>query len=131
MPFIQRELFNCMINPDLRKKIAQDWDITEEELNDIDRILFYEYSYENYSGNAMLVFEKDGKLYQTTGSHCSCNGLEGQFSPEETSVEELSNYKLKWYYDENDDELNHRLWQSLVFNRIERVLDEVDQPKEI
>ncbi len=47
------------------------------------------YNQEGYEGNALVVYVKDGKLYETSGSHCSCNGLEGQWGEEETSVPAL------------------------------------------
>lgn len=53
-------------------------------------ILFATYSYQDYSGDAFVLFERDGKLFEVNGSHCSCYGLEGQFEPEETSVEALA-----------------------------------------
>lgn len=43
------------------------------------------YGYGSYCGSSLVIFEKDGKLYEVNGSHCSCNGLEGQWQPEETS----------------------------------------------
>lgn len=43
------------------------------------------YGYGDYCGSSFVLFEKDGKLYEVNGSHCSCNGLEGQWDPEETS----------------------------------------------
>lgn len=52
-------------------------------------ILLASYSYECYSGDAFVLFERDGKLFEVNGSHCSCYGLEGQWDPEETSVEAL------------------------------------------
>lgn len=48
-----------------------------------DEIIFASYTYEDYSGDAILLWERDGKLYEVTGSHCSCNGLEGCYAPEE------------------------------------------------
>ena len=36
-----------------------------------------------------MLFRKDGKLYEVNGSHCSCYALEGQWEPEETTVEAL------------------------------------------
>jgi len=48
------------------------------------------YGYGNYDGQSLVIFEKDGQLYEVNGSHCSCNGLEGQWSPEETSWKALS-----------------------------------------
>ncbi|SRR5260221_255183 len=51
-------------------------------------IIYAGYTYEWYSGNALLVFTKNGKLYENNDSHCSCNGLE-RWNPEETSVSAL------------------------------------------
>lgn len=47
------------------------------------------YQIDGYEGQAFIVFAKDGKLYEVNASHCSCNGLEGQWSPEETAYEAL------------------------------------------
>lgn len=52
-------------------------------------ILFASYGYENYSGDAYVLFERDGKLFDVIGGHCSCYGLEGQFSPTETTLEAI------------------------------------------
>lgn len=52
-------------------------------------ILFASYGQDNYSGDAFVLFEMGGKLYEVNGSHCSCYGLEGQFEPEETSLKYL------------------------------------------
>lgn len=48
-------------------------------------LLFASYGGDCYDGDAVLIWERDGKLYETHGSHCSCYGLEDQFSAEETS----------------------------------------------
>lgn len=60
-------------------------------------ILYAGYEYQDYSGSAFVLYERDGKLYEVNGSHCSCYGLEGQWRPEETSwaalaMREPSNY---------------------------------------
>lgn len=52
-------------------------------------VLLNYYTYESYSGSAMVLYEKDGKLFEVNGGHCSCHGLEGQWSPEETTLEAL------------------------------------------
>lgn len=52
---------------------------TEEE------ILYAGYETPSYEGYALVIYERDGKLYEVTGSHCSCYGLEGQWTPEETT----------------------------------------------
>lgn len=48
-------------------------------------IIYAGYSYEDYSGDALVVFEKDGKLFENNDGHCSCNGLE-HWKPEETLI---------------------------------------------
>jgi hypothetical protein len=81
------------------------------------RILLAYYGYENYEGEAFVLFEKDGELFEVNGGHCSCYGLEGQWSPEETSIEELrhrlTNGDLgRGYWDKNNhfaDELQQVL----------------------
>lgn len=57
-------------------------------------ILFAFYEYISYSGEAFVLFEQNGKLYEVNGSHCSCYGLEGQWVPEETTVEAIK-YRLE------------------------------------
>ncbi len=58
----------------------------------IDEVLFADYTYEDYNGDAIVIYRgKDGKLYEQTGGHCSCNGLEEQwtFDPKPISVKYL------------------------------------------
>lgn len=57
-------------------------------------ILFASYGYANYSGDAFILFEKEGGLFEVNGSHCSCYGLEGQWEPTPVSIEELE-HRLK------------------------------------
>lgn len=45
--------------------------------------------YTDNDGSAFVLLERDGKLYEVNGSHCSCYGLEGQFEPEKTSIKAL------------------------------------------
>jgi|SRR6185437_2097865 len=52
-------------------------------------VLLAWYGYGNYDGSSLVVFRRDGKLYEVNGGHCSCYGLEGQWDPEETSLEAL------------------------------------------
>jgi hypothetical protein len=47
------------------------------------------YGHGSYEGEAFVLFEQGGKLYEVNASHCSCYGIEKQWSPEETSVEAL------------------------------------------
>lgn len=55
-------------------------------------ILAAAYTYEDYSGSAMVLYEKDGKLFVNHGGHCSCYGLEGQWSPEEVTKADADFY---------------------------------------
>lgn len=43
----------------------------------------------DYCGDAFVLYRHDGKLFEVSGSHCSCYGLEGQWVPEETTLEAL------------------------------------------
>lgn len=53
------------------------------------KILIAWYGYGSYCGSAFVLFERVGKLFEVNGSHCSCYGLEGNWEPEETSIEAL------------------------------------------
>jgi len=70
------------------EKLDCDIELKESE------VLLASYGGAAYEGDAMVFFYRDGKYYEAHGSHCSCNGLEGQWSPEETSMEALA-YRLE------------------------------------
>lgn len=70
--------------------VAQDFRLLPSQLKGV-KILLASYSYENYSGNAFVLFKKGGKYYEVNGSHCSCYGLEDQWEPEEVVLKELWN----------------------------------------
>jgi len=66
-------------------------------------VLFASYGCEYYSGDALVLFEHDGTLYEVNGGHCSCYGLsegnysgsnESQWRPEETTWTALAMRKL-------------------------------------
>lgn len=58
------------------------------------------YGYGSYSGDSLVIYEKNGVLYEVNGSHCSCFGLEGQWQPEETTWAALAMRDLNsGYYD--------------------------------
>lgn len=52
-------------------------------------IVYAGYTYEAYSGAAIVVFTRDGKWFQNNDWHCSCNGLE-EWAPEETSPDAVA-----------------------------------------
>jgi hypothetical protein len=62
-----------------------------------DEILFASYEGGSYEGDAIVLFERDGKLYEAHGSHCSCYGLEDQWGPEETSWDAINLRPRKGY----------------------------------
>jgi hypothetical protein len=70
--------------------MAADFDVEQSEIEHVD-VLLASYGYENYSGDAFVLFRdtRDGKLYELYGSHCSCYGLEGQWAPEECDLAAL------------------------------------------
>lgn len=65
-------------------------------------ILFATYNTENWSGHAFVLFERDGSLYEVNGSHCSCYGLEGQWSEELVTLPVLEQRLLKGTFGEDD-----------------------------
>lgn len=70
------------------ERLKYDFSITDEELSGVE-ILLASYTYESYSGEAFVLFRKNGKLFEVNGMHCSCCGLEGQWEPDEVLLEEL------------------------------------------
>lgn len=74
-----------------------DFNISESDLEGAD-ILLADYTYEDYSGSAFVLFVRGGKLYEVNAGHCSCHGLSEcdfsgdsttQFQPEETTKEAI------------------------------------------
>lgn len=85
-------------------------------------VLFAWYGYGDYYGEAKVIFQRRGKLYEVAGSHCSCNGLEGQWQPELITWEQLalrpllSKYKS---YDDPDNKARDR-FEALVAQHVPR-----------
>jgi hypothetical protein len=69
--------FNCNRYSDAFEDSAPP--VTEDEL------LHASYDCSGYEGQAFVLFERDGKLYEVNASHCSCYGLDGQWDPTETT----------------------------------------------
>lgn len=72
-----------------KDKIVYDFPLEEE-------LIYAAYHQESYDGYASVIFSKEGKLFEVNASHCSCNGLEGQWKPEETSWEAIVMRKNSW-----------------------------------
>lgn len=58
------------------------------ELPEPDKV-FAVYDIDGYEGDAVVVYQQDGEYYLVEGSHCSCYGLEDQFTAEKSSDTEL------------------------------------------
>lgn len=52
-----------------------------------EQVIFAEYIDTCYSGSAVVVYRNGDKVYEVTGSHCSCYGLEGQWDPDEYDID--------------------------------------------
>jgi hypothetical protein len=82
----------------------------EKPIPNKSEVLFASYGGGSYEGDAVVIFRKGEKLYEVNGSHCSCYGLEGQWKPEETSLEALArkgkktdgDYGYHFLYDHDD-----------------------------
>ena len=68
--------------------VIDQFEIDQNELNGA-FILYATYEIDGYEGSAFVLFSRDGQLYEVHGGHCSCMGLEGQWEPEETTVDAL------------------------------------------
>lgn len=83
-------------------------------------ILLASYGTPSYEGYAFVLFRRDGKLYEVNGSHCSCYGLEGQWAPEEATVEALR-HRIK------EGELGRGDWDENPFAiELSKLLDELE-----
>ncbi|ASA22615.1 hypothetical protein [Paenibacillus donghaensis] len=82
----------------------ESWETQDHALSNHkeEAVLFASYGNDNYSGAAWVLFLKDGKLYEVNGSHCSCYGLEDQWSPEEVMLEELEHRLVNGEFGEDD-----------------------------
>jgi hypothetical protein len=76
-------LFSCEDN------IISEFGIAPSELDGC-LILYAMYEYEDYEGSALVIFERDGQLYEVHGGHCSCYGLENQWEPASATIEYLT-----------------------------------------
>lgn len=82
--------YSGMTEQQVRSDIKRYYEVTEE---DIDRFIIlvayddghiYLLPVEAY---LLLLDVKSNKLFENRASHCSCDGLQGQFEPEEITLE--------------------------------------------
>lgn len=94
------EVFNDLF--DSKDDISNRFSINRSELDDVE-IIFANYSYEDYSGRAIVIYynPSDEQYYEVHGGHCSCYGLEGQWEPEvigtvSTFIEYIERRNMTW-----------------------------------
>ena len=71
-----------------KQDVESSFSLGEGELRDAFVLLAW-YGGGCYDGSAFVLFERNGRLYEVNGGHCSCYGLEDQWDPEETSADAL------------------------------------------
>lgn len=54
-----------------------------------DKVYVAAYATEGYEGQAVVIYRRDNKFYVVEGSHCSCMGLEDQWTPEEYDADTM------------------------------------------
>ena len=83
-----------------KEDVVRDFHVPEDEQDF--KVLMAWYDQECYEGSAFVLFDRDGKLYEVYGSHCSYYGLEDCWNPEETSVEALVHFMDQGYFGYQD-----------------------------
>ena len=88
-----------------------------EDFPSEESVLFASYGGGDYEGDAFVLYRKDDGLYEVDASHCSCYGLEGQWEPEETTVEALAMRERKndrneyWFFlHDHEGEAQEAYW---------------------
>jgi hypothetical protein len=114
MKILKLEDLAGMTVKEIRDHLVEEYEATRDEVNKYEILVAYESvgSWGCDSSSFFLLREKKtGKLYEVHGSHCSCMGFEGQFSPEKTTKTYLKSSKFNFWcggYDGNETE-NQRL----------------------
>jgi len=92
----------------IRKHLAGEWEAPDNLLKDFKILVAYE-SVGSWGCDSsawyLLRHKKTKELYEVHGSHCSCNGFEGQFEPEKTTLIYLKSDKFYFStggYDDDD-----------------------------
>lgn len=82
----------------------------EKDLGGEPEFIYAVYSFPCYSGNAQIVYKaNDGRWYHVEGGHCSCYGLEEQWSPQPVNPQDhldalKENKRLLNVYDTEGDD---------------------------
>lgn len=68
--------------------VIEQFAIAPSDLDGVE-ILQAAYFTGSYEGDAAVVFRQNGQLFGVFAAHCSCYGLEGQWKPQEITLEGL------------------------------------------
>ena len=81
---------------DVREQFEPEWKNYSGELRwgrrqavppvEPEAVLYAEYEAEGYEGSAIVIYRQGDRVFEVTGWHCSCYGLEDQWEPEEYDV---------------------------------------------
>lgn len=80
-----------MSEAEVKSHLVREYEAESGLVDDLEILIGYESvgSWGCDSSSFFLLRDKEGKLYEVHGSHCSCYGFEGQFELEETTIEAL------------------------------------------
>lgn len=108
-PEMQRDWFSIPYNQNTNQRMEYTFPAS---FPTIDELLFASYGGNSYLGDAIVIWKRDGKLYENVGGHCSCYGLQDQWEPEETSVSALAkrDYSHSVYLCNQDPESVKAYW---------------------
>ena len=75
----------------VKEHLINEYTANCELVQDLEVLIAYESvgSWGCDSSSFFLLKDKEGKLYEVHGSHCSCFGFEDQFTLQESSIEAL------------------------------------------
>lgn len=85
---------------EIKEHLVKEYKADEHEVDKYDILIAYESvggsSYDSSSW-FLLQDKETGNIFESYGSFCSFHGFDGQFYPEETTVEYLKSAKFKLY----------------------------------
>jgi hypothetical protein len=93
---------------DVRTDFDEPLDFPDDE-----NILFAWYDREDYDGSAVVIYREGDQLFEVGASHCSCFGLEGQWSRLGEVTPESLAMRPEWDDYRADNEARGA-WQALI-----------------
>ena len=85
----------------VKQHLISAYEATQDEVDRFNILIAFENEdcYDGYS-HFLLEEKATGQLFENHASHCSCYGYEGQFKPENTTVEYLLSGKAGFFSDD-------------------------------